>query len=88
MVVISTINVREVNEIHYLEWRLQYFAGGITKHLQALPSALLPAHGTSLTAFTWAFAVLRLLASVFPDKSNKGLSRNYVNKKCPIRDRP
>jgi hypothetical protein len=41
----------QTNGMRYFEWRLQYFAGGTTVHLQALPSALLPAHGTFLTAF-------------------------------------
>jgi hypothetical protein len=63
--VITTSNAQWANEMYYFEWRLQYFAGGITEHLQALPSALLPAHGTFLTAFAGAFAMLRLLAFGF-----------------------
>ena len=49
------------NLLGYFEWRLQYFAGGTTEHVQGLPSALLPAHGTFLTAFVGAFAMIRLL---------------------------
>jgi hypothetical protein len=74
--------------MRYFEWRLQYFAGGTTEHLQGLPSALLPAHGTFLTSFALAFAMLRLLAFFVYDRSNKGLARRSVNKKRVIGGRP